>query len=416
MVKKRVQLPVDVVEMARRRIVNVFSNGTRVYLSMSGGKDSIVLAHLIYTLIRERRIDPSQLVVVFVDEEAIYSEVERITLDWRRRFLNVGATFEWYAVEVRHFNCFNMLSNDESFICWDRTRRDSWIRPRPSFAITSHPDLRPRRDNYQTWLPKRCRDGLMVTGVRVAESLQRLNAYTDPTTRHNFFQPIYDWRDTDVWRYIRDHGLDFPETYLHLYQTGSSKREMRISQFFSIDTARSLVKMSEYEPDLMERITAREPNAYLAALYWDTEMFRSAGADRRKNRNATEAAEHEDAVVEEQTDYHAATVALLQSPEYGPHAPNSVKRRNARAIRLFMMRYSVWIEEDDWRSFYSLLVGGDPKDRTRRALYTLLTGRKMRAYEREERDRERAAAATVATAATDTPSTDDTTTEGPTDE
>ena len=145
------------------------------------------------------------------------------------------------------------------------------------------------------------------------------------------------------------------------------------------------------------------------------DLLRSAGADRRKNRNSTEEATHEDAVVEEQTDYHAETVALLQSPEYGPHAPNSVKRRNARSIRHLMLRYSVWIEEDDWRAFYSLLVAGDPKSRTSRALYTLFTRRKGLAYEQEERDRERAAAAATA-AATDTTSTDDTTTEGPTDE
>ena len=91
------------------------------------------------------------------------------------------------------------------------------------------------------------------------------------------FHPLYDWRDTDIWRYIRDKELAFPDTYMHLYQTGSTRRQMRISQFFSIDTARSLVKMEEYEPGLMDRITRREPNAYLAALYWDTEMFRGSG-------------------------------------------------------------------------------------------------------------------------------------------
>ena len=41
---------------------------------------------------------------------------------------------------------------------------------------------------------------------------------------------------------------------------------------FSIDTARNLVKMDEYYPGLMERITRREPNAYLAALYWDSSI------------------------------------------------------------------------------------------------------------------------------------------------
>lgn len=58
-----------------------------------------------------------------------------------------------------------------------------------------------------------------------------------------------------------------PDIYLYLWQAGTRKGQLRVSQFFSVDTARSLVKMNEYYPDLMERVTRREPNAYLAALY-----------------------------------------------------------------------------------------------------------------------------------------------------
>lgn len=39
--------------------------------------------------------------------------------------------------------------------------------------------------------------------------------------------------------------------------------------------------MNEYYPDLMERIIRREPNAYLAALYWDSEMFGRSSKNRR---------------------------------------------------------------------------------------------------------------------------------------
>ena len=45
---------------------------------------------------------------------------------------------------------------------------------------------------------------------------------------------------------------------------------MRVSQFFPLIRAKSLVKMNEYYPDLMERIVRREPNAYLASLYIGT--------------------------------------------------------------------------------------------------------------------------------------------------
>ena len=73
---------------------------------------------------------------------------------WRRIFMMMGAKFEWFCVEVKHYNCFNQLSNDESFICWDSTKRDVWVRRPPSFAIRSHKLLRPRIDAYQDFLPR----------------------------------------------------------------------------------------------------------------------------------------------------------------------------------------------------------------------------------------------------------------------
>src|SRR5690606_41289218 len=103
MVVARRDLPYDVVEGARRRIINAFSNGVRVYFSLSGGKDSIVLAHLVYSLAREGRIDPSLLQVNFFDEEAIYGEVERVVRDWRRRFLVGGAKCNGAWIRSQHF-------------------------------------------------------------------------------------------------------------------------------------------------------------------------------------------------------------------------------------------------------------------------------------------------------------------------
>ena len=366
----RRDLPYDVVEGARRRIVNAFSNGVPVYLSMSGGKDSIVLSHLVYSLVREGRIDPSLLRVIFFDEEAIYGEVERIVLDWRRRFRSIGAGFDWYCIEVRHFNCFNRLENDESFICWDSTKRDVWVRPMPSFAITDHPVLRRRLDTYQEFSRRVFRDGVEMVGTRVAESVQRLAGFAASKRRadQGLFQPIFDWKDTDVWQYIADHDLDFPETYLHLYQIGHSRREMRLSQFFSIDTAKSLVRMSEHDPGLMDRIIAREPNAYLAALYWDTEMFRSAGQDEVKagGKAHSPGTAQDDGPDGSGVDWKARALAQMYSPEARRFGNYRDMVSRARSL----LRYEKFMTEAHWRTLYGAFVAGDPKNRTMRGLYT----------------------------------------------
>ena len=44
MAVKRCEASIDVVEAAKMRIRNVFRNGLPVYMSFSGGKDSLVMA------------------------------------------------------------------------------------------------------------------------------------------------------------------------------------------------------------------------------------------------------------------------------------------------------------------------------------------------------------------------------------
>lgn len=270
---KRCLSSINVVEAAKIRIKNVFRNGLPVYLSFSGGKDSLCLAQLTMNLIQSGEINPAQLTVQFIDEEAIFPCMEEKVWEWRRKFLLAGAAFEWFCLEVKHYNCFNELSNDETFICWDRYKKDVWVRNPPSFAIREHPLLHSRVDAYQDFLPRMCAGGITLTGIRTAESVQRLQNVAlmlktgrTMTNKHQVF-PLYDWTDNDVWLYLSREKIDIPEIYLFLWQSGAHKGRLRVSQFFSVDTARSLVKMNEYYPDLMERIVRREPNAYLAALY-----------------------------------------------------------------------------------------------------------------------------------------------------
>ena len=112
---------------AEIRIKNVFNNGLPVFMSFSGGKDTLCMAEITMQLIQRGEINPKQLTVQFIDEEAIFPCIEQTVRDWRKKFLMVGAAFEWFCVEVKHFNCFNSLTNDETFICWDSTKKDVWV-------------------------------------------------------------------------------------------------------------------------------------------------------------------------------------------------------------------------------------------------------------------------------------------------
>lgn len=359
----RKQADINVLQAARQRIINAFSNGIKVYMSFSGGKDSIVLADITYNLIKEGAIDPSLLTVQFIDEEGMYDDVIEIVKAWRKKFILAGAKFEWYCVEVKHFSCFNMLTEDETFICWDRYEEENWIRTPPPFAIRSHPLLDARMENYQTFLPRTTRDGIIMIGTRAAESVQRLINMSDRKMNQmgdRKFVPIYDWKDHDVWLYLYQHHVDIPISYVQMWQVGVPKNQLRISQFFSIDTAKCLVKMAEFKPDLMNRIMKREPNAYLASLYFDSEMFRRSSGNRRKIEKN-----------EEKKDYKRLTIQLLS--DINGNFDTELQRKVAQKYKYSMMKAIQYgSSQAVFQKMYEGLIAGDPKLRTHRAVNNMI--------------------------------------------
>ena len=374
---KRCPASIDVVEAAKIRIRNVFRNGLPVYMSFSGGKDSLCLSQLVMNLIQAGEINPARLTVQFIDEEAIFPCMDEKVREWRKKFMLVGAKFEWFCLEVKHYNCFNELSNDETFICWDRYKKDVWVRQPPSFAIRNQPMLHARRDAYQDFLPRAYADGITITGIRATESVQRLQNIATTTqsgkriTKRLQIFPLYDWKDNDVWLYLLQEKVDIPEIYLFLWQSGTSRRRLRVSQFFSVDTAKSLVQMNEYYPDLMERIVRREPNAYLAALYWDSEMFGRSTTARRQNE-----------IGKKEKDYKAALLKLFS--DLDGNFPTKHKRHVAEQYRKFLMRVSAIADNKDCKAIYEGLISGDPKLRTYRALYQRIYGRYVTEAKRKE--------------------------------
>lgn len=200
----------------------------------------------------------------------------------------------------------------------------------------------------------------MLVGVRASESVQRLQYMAQMNlgagasiTSKNMIYPMYDWKTADVWLYIRDNRVDIPIIYLWMYQAGISKKQLRICQLFSVDCVGSLIHIAEYEPGLWDRILHREPNAYLAMLYWDTELYRRSSKERRKN--------------EAPRDYKAFVKKMLFE-ESEKHFTTELTRHVAAQYRKLVIKYDGMTRPRDYRKIYDALVGGDPKLRTLRAI------------------------------------------------
>ena len=180
-------------------------------------------------------------------------------------------------------------------------------------------------------------------------------------TDTNTIYPIYDWKTVDVWLYLRNERVDIPKVYLQMYQVGVNRNQLRVSQFFSVDTVPVLVHLAEYDPSLMERVLRREPNAYLAMLYWDSEMFHRSTKNRRELEG------------EGKKDYRALLKDMLFIRP-GDFFNTPHKREVAKQYRKLFIRMDGMARPRDYKKMYGGLVAGDPKLCPSRAIYQDISG------------------------------------------
>ena len=362
---EQIETTLDVCQAARTRIRNVFANGVKVYLSFSSGKDSLVMAAMVYDMIRNGEIRPEQLTVTFIDEEGLYPSMVDAAMRWHRNFTSVGSKFLWFCLPFKQVCTLDHLSASESWITWEPDKEDEWMRQPPPFAIMNSPYLEyPGQMNYQTFCKKAFSDGIQMIGLRTAESATRYQAIarTDMRTISpgGAFYPIYDWKDSDVWLYIKEHDLEFPEIYMRLYEAGVKKNQLRLSAFFGDMTTQGLRWIAETDNELWQRIEKRMPNAYLVMLYWDSEMFRRSSRSRKELE-----------ADQEKKDYRELCKDLLfLHPERYVIASDTLSHISSWK-GLFLKTYGIATQKH-YKTMYEGLLYGDPKSRILRILWTAI--------------------------------------------
>lgn len=352
----------DVLTAAKQRVKNIWKSVPKLYLMFSCGKDSLCLSSIIYDLIEAGEIDGSKLTVVFIDEEGIYPEMAEAAMRWREKFLRIGIPFEWYCLPFKQVSCIDSLSSSESWITWEPGKEDVWMRQPPPFAITKSSLLKYAGEmNYQTFCMKAFSDGISILGIRVCESYTRLSSIAvmdeEKYTQKKFY-PIYDWTDNDVWLYIKERRLDFPECYLHLYEAGVKKNMLRLSAFFGASSIQGLRWIAQTNPELWEKVERRYPNAYLVLLYWDSEMF--ARSTRKRNKDEKEA---------EKKDYKAMCADLLFK-NTDKYRINHDTLETLGAWRRLYIKADGMAKEKHYKKMFEVILNGDPKHRDYRTLMT----------------------------------------------
>lgn len=285
MLRQVYQAGENVLDAARRRIRFVFDHYENIIVSVSGGKDSTVLAHLalVEAAARGRRIG-----IHFLDEEVVYqSSVEQV--DKLMSLFPSATKRMWLQVPFHLTNSTSLT--DGQLRAWEPGEHKLWMRPKREDAIKARPwtpeqeTIRDKTKGFGFYDAidafARCHHNTaFLVGLRAAgESPNRWRAVTkNPvmvggkkvywgTGREQgnvTLYPIFDWVFGDVWRYIHDERLPYSKIYDLQFKKGYAVTEMRISSFIHERAFKSIVDLPEFEPKTYAKLQKRVKGIALA--------------------------------------------------------------------------------------------------------------------------------------------------------
>lgn len=273
-----------VLEAARERIRFIFDRFETIHVSISGGKDSTVLAHL---ALEEARRRGRKVGLFFLDEEVVY----RSTIDQVEYLIEQLApehvTPLWLQLPFHLTNATSLT--ETQFIPWEAGKHQVWMRPRKPYSIkaptwdTATQYVGDRRKGfgfYDVFINfERCYHGAaFLVGLRATESPNRWQTVSkhpvEIAGRRIFWgtakganvslYPLYDWNFHDVWRYIHEQGLRYHRIYDYQFRLGYPISEMRVSSLIHERSFKAICDLPQFEPETYDRLVRRAKGIALA--------------------------------------------------------------------------------------------------------------------------------------------------------
>lgn len=262
----------NVLDAARRRIRYVFDEFERVNVSISGGKDSTVLAHL---ALMEAKRRGRKVGFFFLDEEVMYQS----TIDQVEYLMNLDPEhIVRYWLQIP-FHLTNAVSMEEPYCrCWDVKDKPRWMRKRKRENIIvqpwSHETIISNKnigldfyDVIANWAKSQSGVPELV-GIRADESYNRFRAVTKKAGYKDVFwstkkddsltfYPIYDWSFMDVWHYIAENNLKYHRYYDFAFKRGTNASQMRVSSLVHEHSFKDIAELPEFEPETYQKLCNR---------------------------------------------------------------------------------------------------------------------------------------------------------------
>lgn len=259
----------NVLEATRERISFIFDEFEDIRVSISGGKDSTVLLHLV---LQEAERRNRKIHAFFLDQEAEYQS----TIDLMRVQMKHPLIIpEWYQVPIY---MTNSTSYDDYFL-YAFGEGEEWMRAKEPKSIHSDSESPDRFYAFFQHIEKKNKDSAHLVGLRADESLNRFRAVTKyegykglrwstiSSTGANRFYPIYDWGWDSIWKFIYDYNLPYNKMYDLMFWSNYSVYKMRVSNLIHEKSYKCLVDLPKFEPETYNNLCKRISGISTASRY-----------------------------------------------------------------------------------------------------------------------------------------------------
>jgi len=263
---------ISVLEAARQRIHHIYDIHDTPIVLFSGGKDSQVLAHLVWEVAQERGL--KFVNCVFRHDEFTLAP----TIDFVRHY----ASFPWIRM---HHLCIPepglryVFDKPIAYQHWDKKREN--LRAIPDYAI------RPDDANWDLeWWDKEVEEYqcqwfvgkvAQMNGIRASESRFRWRGSVNKLVENyinkslgykaaTLCKPLYDWEERDILKYLYDNKIPYCRVYdFQLF----AKMELRTSSFLHPEKMRHLKKLRQIDPVFYDQLLKIFPDQVVHDRYGD---------------------------------------------------------------------------------------------------------------------------------------------------